>query len=462
MEIKRYTPHKYQQLIHADKSRYRVVVAGRRFGKSKLSRWDVLWEASVISGRYWIVSPTITQGKTNHWTQPDDNILLETAGWRTYENSQDLAIEIPAKNGKSSIELKGIEKLKKTRGAGLAGVVLDEAPHLSRYAWEGVIEPMLLTTRGWALFTGTPNGMNWFKDIFEQGRLNTQIIQSQVKGINGDFPIWQAQVLKNPQPSKPIYAKWSSWHFTSYDSPLNSFEDLNDKRLRAIEKNEEDWFFQEYIADFRKVSGLIYKSFDRGIHTIDPFDIPLDWAIYRSIDFGFDNPTACIWIAVSPEGKWYVVDEYYEQKESSDYHIGIILSKSGLYSTITMTFGDPSAPQIIKDWATKGIYITPAKREMGTNLGSWVGHGIDLVQEKLKVSLMDNKSQLFVFKNCKNTIREFETYRWKEEKDDSLNKPGRPVKANDHLLDALRYFAVSYQQQIVDYMLEDHKDWSFI
>lgn len=461
MEIRSYTPHKYQRLIHGDRSRYRVVVAGRRFGKSKLSRWDILWSAVQNSGRYWIVSPTIKQGKDNHWTQPDDNILLDTQGWRTYENSQDLAIEIPSKTGKSRIEIKGIENIEKTRGAGLSGVVLDEAAYLTKYAWEGVIEPMLLTTRGWALFIGTPNGMNWFKDIFEQGKVNTSIKENRVKGIDGTFPAWQAEIIKDPKPSIPAFSKWSSWHFTSYDSPFNSLDDLDSKRLRAIAKNQEDWFFQEYVADFRKVSGLIYKNFDRNIHVIEPIDIPADWAIYRSVDFGFDNPTACVWIAVSPSNKWYIIDEYYEQKESSDYHVGIILSKSGLYPAITMTYGDPSAPQIMKDWATKGIYITPAKREMGTNLGNWVGHGIDLVQEKLKVSVMDQQPQLFVFSNCKQTIREFETYRWKEEKDDSMNKPGRPVKAHDHLMDALRYFAVSYQQQSQDYMPDDSRDWSF-
>lgn len=57
---------------------------------------------------------------------------------------------------------------------------------------------------------------------------------------------------------------------------------------------------------------------------------------------------------------------------------------------------------------------------------------------------------LFVFNTCSNTIREFETYRWKERLQTSaqdLNSPEQPEKANDHALDALRYFAVSYQKQ---------------
>src|SRR3990167_7059866 len=106
MEVKSYLPHKYQRLIHADPHRYRVVVAGRRFGKSLLSRWAILWAALQVPGRYWIVSPTIKQGKDNHWSDPESNILLDTKGFRSYENSNDLAIEVPSASGKSRIELK--------------------------------------------------------------------------------------------------------------------------------------------------------------------------------------------------------------------------------------------------------------------------------------------------------------------------------------------------------------------
>jgi len=440
-----YTPHRLQQIIHKDKSRYKVVVAGRRFGKSLLSRWTVLLSALKTPGRYWIVSPTIKQGKDNHWSQPESNILLNTEGWRTYENSSDLAIEIPSKGGKSRIELKGIENLEKTRGAGLHGVVLDEAAFLSKYSWEGVIRPMLLTTRGWALFIGTPNGMNWFKDLYEQGAIHNKVSMKTHKEGKRSCPIWTAESLPNPKPKKEIYKDWSSYHFTSYDSPLNYVWDLEEWRQDAISKKSEDWFFQEYVADFRKVSGLVYKNFDRNIHVVDDVVIDESFEIYRGIDFGFDNPTACVWVAVSKEGKFYVVDEYYETKQSADYHCGVIASKTQQYPHPTASYGDPTAPQVMADWAQKGVYISAARKDMGTNRTDWVGHGIDMIQEKLKVSPIDKKPMLFVHKRCENVIREFETYKWKEEKDETLNNPGRVVKANDHAMDALRYFVVSYR-----------------
>ena len=156
-----YIPHKYQELIHKDPSPYKVITAGRQFGKSLLSRWTILLSALKTPGRYWIVSPTIKQGKDNHWNAPDNNLLLNTVGWRTYENSSDLAIEIPSTTGKSRIEIKGIENLEKTRGAKLQGVVMDEAAYLTEYSWTGVIRPMMTTTGGWAMFISTPQGFNW-------------------------------------------------------------------------------------------------------------------------------------------------------------------------------------------------------------------------------------------------------------------------------------------------------------
>ena len=77
----------------------------------------------------------------------------------------------------------------------------------------------------------------------------------------------------------------------------------------------------------------------------------------------------------------------------------------------------------------------------------WVRAGIDRVERLLKVSEKTGKPKLFVFNNCRNTIREFETYRWLEKKEMSMqdaNWREVPLKANDHCMDALRYFVVSH------------------
>ena len=181
--------------------------------------------------------------------------------------------------------------------------------------------------------------------------------------------------------------------------------------------------------------------------------------VYRSLDFGSQNPTVCLWIGVDEDDNWFVIDEHYESGQTIDYHAGIINSKSqGI--PIVATYGDPSGAQWIKEFQQRGIYITPANKEVGTNFNSWVRFGIEKVSERLKITsghVVSNISRdstkghpkLFIFSTCIQTIKEMETYRWKEKsvtQAQDLNEPDVPEKANDHAMDALRYFAVSYKK----------------
>jgi hypothetical protein len=112
------------------------------------------------------------------------------------------------------------------------------------------------------------------------------------------------------------------------------------------------------------------------------------------------------------------------------------------------SYGDPSGAQLITEFAQRGIYITPATKETSTSFNSWVRFGIEKVAERLKeipghivrfgekeMPSTQGRPRLFVFSTCVNTIREFETYRWKEKsvsQAQDLNEPDVPEKANDH------------------------------
>lgn len=186
------------------------------------------------------------------------------------------------------------------------------------------------------------------------------------------------------------------------------------------------------------------------------------------MDFGSQNPTVCLWIAVDSDDNWFVIDEHYESAKTIDYHAGVINAKSKNYP-IVATYGDPSGAQWISEFAQRGIYITPANKEVGTNFNSWIRFGIEKVAERLKQTpgktnpnipiearrnqtnsqRLNEEPSLYVFSRCTNILREFETYRWKEKsvtQAQDLNEPDVPEKANDHAMDALRYFAVSYKK----------------
>lgn len=424
MEINvKYKPHKHQKMLHDDKHRFIVVVAGRRFGKSVFARHHCLLNALYNPGLYWIVNPTYRQGKQIHWHELKKEIPPELV---TYKNEQELSIQLI--NG-SRIEIKGADNEDSLRGVGLKGVVIDEAADQKLKIWEEILRPTLLDSGGWAIFIGTPKGFNWFYDLS----------------------------LKGDPKSKTYDSDWATYQFSSYENPYLKRGELE----KARKSTDEDTFHQEYLAEFKRYKLAIYSIFDRKTHVIEPFDIPFygDWEIYRGLDFGYGaEPTVCLWIAVSPEGKWYVIDEYYEIKDTSDYHSGVILAKSSSYPSAVTTFGDPANPQIMQDWAKRGVYVTSARREGNTNLTEWVKTGIGIIQEKMKTSPIDQKPQFYVFNHCENFLKEVESYRWKEERDGTTR---RPEKYNDHGPDALRYFAISYQGSRNVILPKDGKDWSF-
>lgn len=421
MKVKLHPPQ-YEVMTHPAK--FKVIAAGRRWGKSVLARMWILKLAIETPGTYWIVSPTFAMGKDIHWKQGLTTEIPSAIVAKV--NQADL--EITLVNG-SRIALKSAEHPDRLRGVKLNALVVDEIASIRNWdwLWEEVLRATLIDYQAPAMFISTPAGLNHFHKLFLQGIETSDTFQPNFK----------------------------SWRWTSYDNKYIPAEEIDAAKLSV----SEDAFAQEYMADFRKMVGLIYKEFDREIHVIRPFEIPKNWKVYRSMDFGTNNPTVCLWIAVDEDENYYVFDEHHEGSQTIEYHAGRVISKTG-NRLISGTFGDPSAAQWIKEFATRGVYITPANKESGTATGKWVNMGINMIQEKLKVmpgKIVDKVGlsgrlgypSLFVFNTCGETIHEFETYRWKEKNREAaadLNEPDQPEKANDHAMDALRYFVVSYKK----------------
>ena len=431
--------HEAQLQVAKDTHRFRIICAGRRWGKSVLSQLVVLQWATKAVGTYWIVSPTYRQGKQIHWRGLQQIIPQD---WIVKKNEVELSIIL--KNG-SVIELKGAENPDNLRGVKLRGLVIDEIASIRNWEWlwGEVLRATLTDYSAPALFISTPKGFNAFHELYELG-----------------------------QSSQPD-SDYRSWRFTSYDNPYIKKEELDNAKKELTE----DTFQQEYMADFRKYTGLVYKEFSREVNVIEVFDVPESWSIYRALDFGSTNPTACLWIAVDGDDNWYVVSEHYQTGETIDYHAGRINAEPHSRRVVS-TYGDPSGAQWISEFGTRGIYITPANKEIGQAFTTWVTFGIDKVSQKLKVvpghrvpAVQHSSAQgypaLFVFSSCPNTIREFETYRWKEKsvtQAQDLNEPDMVEKANDHAMDALRYFAVSYKGQAKPYVITrsdiTRRNWS--
>jgi len=192
---------------------------------------------------------------------------------------------------------------------------------------------------------------------------------------------------------------------------------------------------------FASYEGLIYQSFNRAIHVVDDMEIPTTGVIHkRSIDWGAseEHPFVCVFAYKDAVGVWNVYGEYHSTDQTMLWadHCEVI---KGMYPwmnnhpTYRETYGDPSRPDLFREFSNNGIPVTPAKND--------VDQGIEAVRRFLKVHPLIGP-KLRVASWCKQVIKEFFTYRWEQSSGRGINprvaKP-KPLKKYDDAMDALRY-----------------------
>lgn len=434
-----FKPHSGQQEI-ADallEYRYVVVRAGRRFGKSASALNIVFREAFHNPGRYWIIAPEYKQAKSIYWRDLVDEFIPHQLIVNRNNNELILQILTNDPNKTSIIEFKGSDNENSLRGAGLKGVVLDEFAFQKEHVWDKIVSPMLVQTNGWALFITTPNGVsNHFKKFWDDA-VAEEAKQSDMDAW-GLYEKWCEDSHTKHKPTKEGFQAWShmwkTFHFTSYDNPLIPKENLDAEKAKLTE----EFFVQEYMAEFAKFTGLIYLGFDYNRHVRD-FEVDERWNFYRSIDFGATDPNAVLFIGVDRDGVHHIFDEIYIDNIYTSELAELIKQKSA-HRYYIATYADSAAKQSIMDLGTYGIYSIPVKKNAAvteTSNKNWIIAGIDRVHQLLK------EDKIIVHSRCTATIKEFMSYSWR--KDRMGEAVNLPEDKNNHLMDSIRYYIMMSQ-----------------
>lgn len=217
--------HDAQAEIFLSDARFKVVAAGRRFGKSYLSAICLLIEAlkdtddkgrDLSDKRVFYVAPTFDQGKRIIWG------LLHDLGKDYIQSTVQNTGIITMKNGRR-IEIKGADRPDTLRGVGLSYLVMDEYAFMKPDVWEQILRPTLTDVEGRALFIGTPAGKNHFYDLF----LNAEVDD-----------------------------EWASFSYTSVANPTLSRKELQRAKKTMTAAN----YAQEYEASFKSSGGLVFKE----------------------------------------------------------------------------------------------------------------------------------------------------------------------------------------------------------
>jgi hypothetical protein len=213
--------HPAQLEIFNSTARFKVVSAGRRFGKSRLAAWILIIKALQSTEKdVFYIGPTFQQAKDIMWTMLKELLhgteLIET----THENTATMTLV----NGRR-ISLKGSDRPDTLRGVGLAYVVLDEYASMKVEVWEQIIRPTLADVKGGALFIGTPAGKNHFYELWNDA-------------------------------NDPKNEDWEAFQYNSTDNPLIDPEEIK----VAKETMSTQAFRQEFEASFVSFTGGIFKS----------------------------------------------------------------------------------------------------------------------------------------------------------------------------------------------------------
>lgn len=381
---------KKQQEFLASNKRYKFANWGRRSGKTTMFAYEALGTALSKKARVTYYAPTISDARDISW-----GMFQEVFGDAIVKKNESL-LELTVRNihgGTSIVALRGWESVvtgEKGRGVENDLLIFDEVAFCRNFKsyWYKTLEPTLLTSKGRAVFASTPDGFNHWYEMCNEAQSNDGYFYS---------------------------------HATSYDNPFNDPVDLE----RIKKERTEDAFAQEYLADFRKQEGLVYKEFSRERHTYLDADIDVAEEI-AGIDFGFTNPTAVLSIVRDRNNVYWVTEEWYKTGKTHEQVAEYVAQQQ--YNKV---YPDPASPEAIKILENKHVNVYEVSKGKDSIIT-----GIQRVRDLFK------QNRLKIHVSCENLIWELETYAYPEKRAYN-NEEEVPIKENDHALDALRYAIMS-------------------
>ncbi len=407
--------HPRQFEVFRSQTRFRVLVAGRRFGKTELALAEIVKAATAAPNRLvWYVGPSDKFAKRVFWRRLKHITQLK---WASKPNESERRIDL--RNG-SSIVVKGAFDPDSLRGEGLDFVVLDEVADLKPSAWSHVLRPSLADRQGRALFIGTPKGRNHLYDYFELAKSNPD---------------------------------WQSFQFTTEEGGLVTKDEL----ASAGREMDANVFRQEFDAQFTSLGQhRAYLSFDRAANVREvrfAGDHPLAW----SLDFNVDP--MCMLLLQKVGDDINVLEEMIVRPDATTEKaclklIGLIdpytkLVHFGHAPLQLHIYGDASGHQrrtagATTDWTQIRDFfrmhigsIQPSYFLAGAN--PLIRDRVNCVNARLRNK--DGEPRLFVSPGCKELIRDLEEVAWST---DSTGAPTRDLNKKDrgrtHLSDALGYF----------------------
>jgi hypothetical protein len=417
-----YHPHAGQAQIHYTGVRFKVVSNGRRWGKTIMGGHEVLPHVGVacpITGEGqigWIVGPNYVDAEKEFRVVYDSlrKQGIDRDSIKFLNNVESGSLHIKTKWGFEVIG-KSAKHPETLVGEGLNFVLMVEAGRHKRRTWAQFIRPTLSDKRGWALFSGVPEG----------------------KSANS---LLYALYNRGQDVTRPT---WNSWKMPSWTNNLVFPGGRQDPEILEAEDDlTADEFARQYGAEFTDKTGVVMQEWDDDLH-VGHFPYEPDWPLYMAIDYGFTNPFVVLFIQLGPMGEIRVIAERrWHRLDTTEVADDLLLRDGGLVRACLRMYPDPAEPDDTKTMQTK--LRIPAYGNTGGPLKtrlSLIRRSLKEYNAHLPIGHAERWPYLMVDRSCQQLIWEMrEGYKWPEHRSEVHSDSENPLDKDNHGVEALGRF----------------------
>jgi len=423
-----YTPHAGQRDLHNDRTRFKVVRCGRRWGKTMFGGHEmatrVLTPCPMTGGPSygWIVGPNYVDAEKEFRIIYDDmrRMGVDKDAIKFVKNADSGSLHIITSWG-AEVVGKSAAHPEKLVGEGLNWVLMVEAGRHKRPTWGQYLRPALSDKRGIAVFSGVPEGKSE----------NSLLYHLYERGQSTRF------------------SSWNSWKRPSWTNDIIFPGGRQDPEILEAEADlTKDEFDRQYGAEFTEKTGLVMKEYDDDIHLGD-FDYRPDWPLFMAVDYGFTNPFVILFIQVGPFGDIRVLREFRRQLlDTEEVCADLMAEYPGLVRVAQKIYPDPAEPDDTRTM-TRKLRVPAAKNtggEIKTRL-ALIRRALKVKNQHLPLGHVDRVPTLMIDRtHCQTLAWEMrEGYKWPERKSDVQRSDSEnPVDKDNHGVEALGRFFRGY------------------
>lgn len=500
-----FDPHPAQLEMMEDEERYVVNTCGRRLGKSVSVGHEFLPPALLAKKmatylkaegkrhEYWSVGPKYSDSEKPFRVFYNLCKRLEIPFDKpgTYYSASSGDMTVSLWDGAFIYSAKSAQYPDTLVGEALSGVHMEEAAKQKELIWTQMIMPSLSDNEGWAKFTSTPEGKNWYyklhMDALRPGNLNWNAHRIPSWRNPWVFTATGRRMIKTGRrelaeiPSTDYTLDEhvrKLMHLMDENPGFTSFEIIQMERLQIdseVAQMANDltlpMFQQEIAAEFTDFVGKVFKEFDEETHVRDlPYNP--SWETVAAVDYGYRNPNVWLLIQIGPWGEINILEELYQSDLAPDEFAREILRRGLLPDSCSEFYPDPASPG---DTATlENIFRRAGKRVQARgHTGGELNNRLNLIRLALRDRVTDQelsqpgwtqfpsmpdkrRPRMMVSNRCPKTIYEFSEYRYPERKDEmqetSTKRFDLPMKKDDHTPEAVgRFLAGKYHSAAQQY-----------